>query len=125
MDLAHLSNPGLMMQFFAFGGVAAFLAGLVKEGKLQLPCLYHQKGEDGVTRTYVDPGFLLNIVVGGIGAAILDGRPVTAIVYGIASVFIGREMLRPLVEIALKQYLPGISLSPPPPVPKPAATGTE
>jgi hypothetical protein len=35
MDLSHLSNPRLVLEFFAFGGVAALVAGLVRDGRLQ------------------------------------------------------------------------------------------
>jgi hypothetical protein len=72
-----------------------------------------------VVRTFIDPGFILTILFGGLGAAILDGRPVTAIVYGLASAFSGRQMLRPLLELLVRQYLPAFSFTRPP---APAAT---
>lgn len=96
-------TPGLtteqwkLLEYAGYGFLGALVASMVKERSIRLPTIYIHKDTDGVTRRYVDPGFIGAALLGAIIAAIMDGRPQTAIAYGVASAFVGLEILKPII----------------------------
>lgn len=94
---AHWHNPALLALYFVAGGLGSLIACCLRDGKIELPRILHQKNG-----TFIDPGFLATTAFGALLAAIVDGRPATAFFVGMSVSYIGREGLRPFLAGVLK-----------------------
>ena len=111
----HLDNPLVLLGFAACGLAGAIVAQMCKDGSIQLPRIYHKKDAEGDERTYIDPGFLTNALLGAAIAAYVDGRPITAVFAGIAVGYCGRDLVRPIIQAFIKETLKlNISFEPAP-----------
>jgi hypothetical protein len=98
-----------LLEFAAFGFTAGIIGTMARERKLTLPRIYKIKELDGGTETVIDPGFLAAPVLGAALAMIVDGRPETALAYGLAAGFVGPSLLQSLLEPVLRKF--GIDLT--------------
>jgi len=85
------------MPFALWGAGGALIGSMVREDGLQLPRVYVKKNGTGAERTYIDPGFLVALIAGAVLAAWIDGRPQTALAYGVACGFAGPAALRQML----------------------------
>jgi len=106
-----MGELGSILEFGAYGFAGGLLAAVVRDGRWQLPWLYLERGPDGRPRRYLDPGCLVSGALGGLVAAWVDGRPPTALFAGVAAVYLGREVLRPVVRALAERA--GLSLEDP------------
>jgi len=101
-----LEHPPLVMAaFFGWAALGALIAGMCKEGRIALPRITHEREPDGQSRTYLDVGFLSTVLLGGLVGMLIDGRPATSLMAGISVAFVGRDLLKPLVERFVKERL--------------------
>jgi len=97
-----------LLEYAGYGLASGVIGTMARERRLTLPRIY--KVRDGTNRaeTVVDPGFLAAPVLGAVLAMIVDGRPQTALAYGLAAGFVGPALLHSLLEPLLKRF--GIDL---------------
>lgn len=98
-----------LLEFAAFGFFSGIIGTMARERKLTLPRIYKIKDPQGGTETVVDSGFLVAPVLGAVLAMIVDGRPETALAYGLAAGFVGPALLQSVLEPVLRKF--GIELT--------------
>jgi hypothetical protein len=86
-----------LCQYAAYGAVGGFVGVLAKSGRLELPHLV-RRSEDGERAVMIDLGFLGSLILGAVLAAVMDGRPQTAIAYGLAAGFVGPAALNCVLD---------------------------
>lgn len=97
-----------MLQFAAFGGLGGLLGSACKTRTLQLPRILRRGVNPEERVVLLDLGFLAAPLLGGILAAVIDGRPSTAIAYGLASGWVGPAV----VNAVLDPFLAKIGMGP-------------
>lgn len=94
-----------LLEYAAYGAVGA-LAGVVgKSGELRLPRLRRRALKDGDVVIALDLGFIAALLLGAILAAWIDGRPQTALAYGLASGYAGPSLLSAMVTEFQRRFL--------------------
>lgn len=106
--MSHLT-PTQMAWFFAWGCLGAVVASAFREGRLQLPRVTVEREADGHSRTFIDPGFFGIAAAGGLLAMIVDHRPEVSLTCGVTVAYVGRDVFKPLVARALKQFQLNVS----------------
>ena len=91
-------QPLTLLLFSAYGAAGAFIGSVSKTRKLELPRIIRRgvKLEDRVT--LIDVGFLGAPLLGAVLAAVVDGRPQTALAYGIAAGFAGPAVINSVID---------------------------
>jgi len=92
-----------ILEFAAYGAAAALLGTMVRDGRLQVPRIYSERGREGHPVRFIDPGFLGSVLLGAALAAYFDGRAQTAAAYGLAAGYAGPALLNALAEPLLKR----------------------
>ncbi|MFN3652209.1 MAG: hypothetical protein ACK47B_21740 [Armatimonadota bacterium] len=98
-----------LVEFFIYGAIGGLIGAMTKSRSLELPRIVVKRQKDGEVRKFIDMGFLAAPFLGGALAAYFDGRPETAIVYGVTSGYAGPSLLNALGDTLLKRvgYLLG------------------
>jgi hypothetical protein len=91
-----------ILEFAAFGFLGGVIGVMARSERLALPRIVAERQADGQVVRFIDPGFLASCLLGALLAAWRDGRPETAIVYGLASGYVGPALLKRLIERLLK-----------------------
>ena len=92
-----------LLEYAVYGGLSALVGSMTKSRSLTLPRLvtYHEK--NGQVKKIWDPGLLVAPFGGAIIAAIVDGRPQTALAYGVAVGFAGPAVFSVLSDAVIKR----------------------
>lgn len=90
--------------FFLYGAVGGLIGAMAKSRRLTLPRITVEREADGELVKEWDSGFLWAPFLGGALAAIVDGRPETAIAYGLASGYAGPAIINAVVDPILKKF---------------------
>lgn len=89
--------------FFAYGAVGGIVGAMSKSRRLRLPRVIRHVEKDGDLVVEVDAGFLLAPLLGGLVAMLLDGRPATAIGWGLACGYAGPAIVNVIVDGMLRK----------------------
>lgn len=92
-----------LLLFPICGAIGGIIGCAAKHEKLELPRIVVIREADGETRRFIHPGFLASVLAGAVGAFIIDHRPETAIVYGLAAGFVGPAILKAFIAPALRK----------------------
>lgn len=100
-----------LLWFALYGGSAAFVASITRTGRLVVPRPRRRRDPDGDEWSW-DLGSFAAAPLGALLAAVFDGRPQTAIAYGLAAGVAGPALLSALTDPLLKK----LGLDPKPPI---------
>jgi predicted Na+-dependent transporter len=89
--------------FFGYGAIGGIVGAMSKSRRLRLPRVIRRVARDGDHIIEVDSGFLLAPLLGGLVAMIVDGRPETAIGWGLACGYSGPAIVNAIVDGLLKK----------------------
>jgi hypothetical protein len=110
-------DPLTLCAFAVWGLIGGLIGASTRTHRLELPRVVCEHSKTGQVKRYVDPGFLTAAVFGAVVAAAIDGRPWTALAYGIAVGYAGPAIVRALVDRVLRT----LSLEPQEPPSAPVA----
>ena len=91
-------QPLSLLIFAGYGAIGAFIGAISKTRKLELPRIIRRGVSLADRVTLIDVGFLGAPLLGAVLAAIVDGRPQTAIAYGIAAGFAGPAVINSVID---------------------------
>lgn len=92
-----------VLEYLAWGGAAGLIGAMTKSRRMTLPRITCEREKDGSTVKVLDWGFLVAPFLGALVAAVVDGRPQTAVAYGLACGFAGPSLLNIVTEWVLSR----------------------
>lgn len=92
-----------ILESAGWGALGALVAMAGKTRRLMLPHLVRRGVEDGEHVYLVDLGFLAAPLLGAALAMMLDGRPQTALAYGVTAGYAGPAVLNAVLDPFLKK----------------------
>lgn len=92
-----------ILEYAAWGGAGALLGSVAHTRTLQLPRIVRRGVDPGDQVVLLDLGFLVAPILGAVLAAIVDGRPQTAVAYGIAAGYAGPAFANALLDALLRR----------------------
>jgi hypothetical protein len=96
-------DPLTLLAFAGYGAAAALVTAIAKTRKLELPHVIRRGVNPGDRVFLIDVGFLAAPLLGGVIAAIVDGRPQTALAYGVAVGFAGTAVVNSVIDPILSK----------------------
>lgn len=90
-----------ILEYLAWGGASGLIGSMTKSRRMTLPHLTCIRERDGRVVKGFDWGFLAAPLLGAVVAAAVDGRPSTAIAYGLACGYAGPSLLNLIVDWGL------------------------
>jgi hypothetical protein len=87
-----------LVEYALWGGLAALIGAMAKSRRLTLPQIFVVRRDGKVKRRVIDMGFLVAPLMGGLLAAVVDGRPSTAVAYGLAAGYAGPALVNAIVD---------------------------
>ena len=93
-----------LVEFAIWGLLGGLIGAIGKAGRLTLPHVLIEKTRSGVTRRVIDLGFVAAPFIGSVIGAAVDGRPLTALAFGVTAGFAGPAFVKVIAETTLRLF---------------------